>query len=199
MWTIWSEREFCSPAGKGNPDRPYRSVVVVELSYPGVNRVVWCVLIFYLFCNFVTMFRIPNSSNSSVFIQFIERQLTVNIHPLHQSDFGKMNSGVFICWPVPCQVAAMTLKFAGISQTECIESSLIRCIVCEDKAAPDRKHSDIALWSVFVWRACFSFVVYGEWIDIWITYTYIYINIIYIYMCIYSTVYFYMHDIWRSC
>jgi len=74
------------------------------------------------------MFRVPNSYNSFVFIQSIERPLTVNIHPLHQSDFGRMNSGVFICWPVCCQMAALTLNFAGISHTErTIESSLIRC------------------------------------------------------------------------
>jgi hypothetical protein len=88
------------------------------------------------------MFRFPNSYNSFVFIQAIERQLTVNIQPLHQSDFGRMNSGVFIYWPVLCQMAALTLNFAGISHTECtIESSLIRCKACEGKAAPDRKEA----------------------------------------------------------
>jgi len=97
------------------------------------------------------MFRVPNSYNSFDFIQFIDKQLPVNIQPLHQSDFGRMNSGVFICWPVCCQMAALTLNFAEISHTErTIESSLIRSKVCEDKAAPDRKPSDIALWSVFV-------------------------------------------------
>jgi hypothetical protein len=90
-----------------------------------------------------------------------------SLYSLHQSDFGRMNSGVFICWPVRCQMAALTLNFAGISHTErTIESSLIRCKVYEDKAAPDRKPSDKALWSVFVRRVCFSFVSYGDWIDI---------------------------------
>jgi hypothetical protein len=97
------------------------------------------------------MFRVPNSYSSFVFIQFIERQLTVNTHPLNQSDFSRMNSGVFICWPFRGQMAAIALKFALISQTECtIESFLIRCKVCADKAAPDRKQGDKALWSVFV-------------------------------------------------
>jgi hypothetical protein len=96
-------------------------------------------------------FRVASAYSASVFIQFTERQLTVNMHSLHQYDFGRMNSGVFICWPVHCQMAALTLNFARISHTErTIRSSLIRCKVCEDKAAPDRKYSDKAQWSVFV-------------------------------------------------